>query len=106
MLKKIADLTEKDHESISSSAYEIITHEKNTYRVDVIASNTPLVKGQNPFFSSLQIFKDEEYNLPDAIPVYREVFKETITPKQIEEAINSIRKFPNTYLPHDEKKEN
>ena len=98
MLKKIDDYTFEEQKKLSAFAWEFIEHNGEKYKVEVISSKEPLVKGKNVIYSSLRIFRDADYGDKDSLPVYQEVFKETITSAQCDEAMASVRKFPNTYI--------
>lgn len=102
MLKKISELNDTELAAISCHAWEMLEYDQGTYRIEVISSKEPIIKGRNIIYSSLQIYKYPDYHVEGNQPVYKEVFKETITKEQMEEAISSVRKFPNTYIPKAE----
>ena len=85
---------------------DIFEHNGADYWVEVISSKEPLMKGQNPIYATLAIYHAYSFYQIESTAVYHEVFKQQLEKKQMIEAIESVKKFPKTYLPNDEEKEN
>ena len=98
MIKKIRDFSPEELNSLNHHTWEAISFNNEIYRVEVLASNKPLIKGINPVFSSLCVYRDSDYESPDSLPIYKEVFKAPITTAQVLEAIESVKKYPGTYI--------